>query len=165
MQVQGKRNDEVPFYQPIEPSSQQAARHWIRAGINGFGPEIIGTSLAVSMGRSIVARRKVQVNRFRTATVIALLASFVSFQPVFAMDQGRSRRDRWEQREEQRERREARREHREDVREARRDYWDASRYYRQDDRRYRPRRLSRNDWVYRGSTTATTAAATMARRA
>jgi hypothetical protein len=103
------------------------------------------------MGRSIVARRKVQVNRFRTATVIALLASFVSFQPVFAMDQGRSRRDRWEQREEQRERREARREHREDVREARRDYWDASRYYRQDDRRYRPRRLSRNDWVYRGS--------------
>jgi hypothetical protein len=47
--------------------------------------------------------------------------------------------------------RDARREYYEDVRDARRDYWDAARYYRHDDRRYRPRRLGRQDVVYRGS--------------
>jgi hypothetical protein len=100
-----------------------------------------------------------QVNRIRTATVAALLASFVAFQPApVTADQGRGR---WE-REQQRERREAQRERREDRREARRDwredrredrrdYWDASRYYQRDDRRYRARRLNRSDRVYRGS--------------
>lgn len=30
-------------------------------------------------------------------------------------------------------------------------YWDAARYYEQDNRRYQPRRLGRNDRIYRGS--------------
>ena len=34
---------------------------------------------------------------------------------------------------------------------ARSDDWDAARYYRRDDRRYGPRRLGRNDRIYRGS--------------
>lgn len=90
----------------------------------------------------------------RSATVAALLASFVSIQPPPVMAQGRWDRDRYERQQEKRERREARerREYRREVarREAERDYWDASRYYRQGDR-YRSRRLGRNDRVYRGS--------------
>src|SRR5690606_26552491 len=94
--------------------------------------------------RSIVtAGRKALVNRIRTATVAALLATFVGLQavPTFADDdaQRRNRRDRYEdrreRREDRRERREDRRERRDDRREryryeARRDYWDAARYYR-----------------------------------
>lgn len=98
------------------------------------------------------------VKQLRFATAAALLASFVSLQPAEAlaeaMDQSRGRRGRQEERarrEYERDVREARRDYRRDVRDARRDYWDAARYYRRDDRRYRPRRLSRNDWIYRGS--------------
>jgi hypothetical protein len=107
----------------------------------------------------------------KTATVAALLTTFMAAEsaPLLAQgrwDRDRDRRERKEDREDrrrraererraareyQREVREARREYLEDVRDARRDYWDASRYYRRDDRRYRPRRLGRNDWVYRGS--------------
>ena len=100
------------------------------------------------------------MKRIQTATVAALLASFVSLQPasVSAMDdQGNGRRHRIEQeqrREEKRERQEAKREYRDARRDARyeaqREYWDASRYYRQGSQ-YRNRRLSRNDWIYRGS--------------
>ena len=43
-------------------------------------------------------RRKVQVNRIRTATIAALLASFVGLQPAAAMAQDRDRRDRYEDR-------------------------------------------------------------------
>jgi uncharacterized protein YcfJ len=89
--------------------------------------------------------------KIKTAVICALLASAAFAQPADALDQGRGRREREARREYKEEVREARREYRRDVREARRDYWDASRYYRQDDRRYRPRRLGRNDWVYRGS--------------
>jgi hypothetical protein len=99
-----------------------------------------------------------------------LLTSFVSLQPAPAMAQGNNRYpDRWEQRderrarqrarqEERRERREERREWREDRRDMRRGgygardgYWDPALYYERDDRRYRPRRLGRNDRIYRGS--------------
>src|SRR5688500_17874279 len=125
-----------------------------------------GTSLALSSAKSIVtAGRKVQVNRVRTATVAALLASFVVLQPAAAMAQGRDRRDRYEdradrredrrdRREDQRDRREDRWDRREDRRDRREDrydardgYWDAARSYRRDDRRYRPRRLERNDRI------------------
>jgi len=97
--------------------------------------------------------------KIKSAIAAALLASFVSFDPALAMDQGRGRRERQEDRRERqraereyrRDVREARREYREELREARREYWDASRYYRRDDRRYRPRRMGRNDYIYRGS--------------
>ena len=104
------------------------------------------------------------MNHIKTATVAALLVSFVGLQPAPATAQGRDRerrdryQDRWDRqedrrdrREDQRDRREDRRDWREDRREARRDYWDAATYYRQDNRRYRARRLGRNDYVYRGS--------------
>ena len=131
-----------------------------------------GTALALSTVTSIViVGRKVQVNRIKTATVAAVLASFVSLQPVpvLAQGQGRDRRDRyedrWDRREDQRDRREDQRDRREDRRDrqedrrdlredrydARHGYWDAARYYRRDDRRYGPRRLGRNDSIYRGS--------------
>jgi hypothetical protein len=129
-----------------------------------------GTSLAFSPVRSIVTvGRKVQVNRIRTATVAALLASFVGLQATPAMAQGKYRRDRYEdradRREDRRDRREDRRNRREDRRDrwedrrderedrydARNGSWDPARSYRRDDRRYRPRRLGRNDRIYRGS--------------
>jgi hypothetical protein len=103
------------------------------------------------------------VNRIKTAVVAVLLASFVGMQPISAEAQGRGRgnrqEDRWDRREDRRDRREDRWDRREDRRDRRDDryyvrndyYWDAARYYRRDDRRYRPRRLGRNDWVYRGS--------------
>ena len=103
------------------------------------------------------------MNRIRTATVAALLVSFVGLQPVPTFAQNRDQRHRAEQRlereearrEAQRERREAQREWQQERREARysaqRNYWDAARYYRQDDRRYRATRLGRNDRIYRGS--------------
>jgi Glycine zipper 2TM domain len=107
-------------------------------------------------------RRKVQVNRIRTATIAALLASFVGLQPAAAMAQDRDRRDRYEDRwdrhedrrdrqEDRRDRREDRWDRRDDRYDARSDYWDAARYYSRDDRRYGPRRLGRNDRIYRGS--------------
>jgi len=89
--------------------------------------------------------RRSPVNFLKTATAVALIASFVGLQPATALAQGRDRRDRYEDRRDRRaDRREARYE-------ARRDYWDASRYYRRNDRRYRPIRLGRNDRIYRGS--------------
>jgi hypothetical protein len=103
------------------------------------------------------------VNRIRIATVALLMASFVGLQPAPAQakDQGRRDRqeDRWDRREDRRDRQENRRDRREDRRDRREDvrdaynegYWDASRHYRQDDRRYSPRRLGRNDRIYRGS--------------
>jgi len=109
------------------------------------------------------------VNRIRTATVAALLTSFVGLPPAAANARGKERparyEDRWDRREDRRDRREDRRDRREDRgdrREDRRDrredrydarneYWDASQYYRRDDRRYGPLRLSRNDRIYRGS--------------
>jgi hypothetical protein len=87
------------------------------------------------------------VNRIRTATVAALLVSFIGLQPAAAMAEGQRRHrheDKWDRREDRLERREARAE-------AREAYWDASRYYTRDDRRYAPRRLGRNDRIYRGS--------------
>ena len=77
------------------------------------------------------------MNRIRTAIAAALLASFVGLSPApaSAKDQGHGKghgnkhvRDAYNQ-----------------------GYWDASRHYRQDDRRYKPRRLGRNDTIYRGS--------------
>jgi hypothetical protein len=114
-------------------------------------------------------RKEGPVNRIRTATVATLLASFVGLQPAPSMAQGRDRRDRaedrWDRREDQRDRREDRRDRREDQRDRREDrrdrwedrydarngYWDPTPSYRRDDRRYRPRRLQRNDRIYRGS--------------
>jgi len=129
-----------------------------------------GTALALSSARSIVTvGRKVQVNRIRTATVAALLASFVGLPPAPANAQSKERRDRyedrWDRREDRRDRREDRRDRREDRWDRREDrwdrredrhdarsgYWDAARYYRRDDRRYGARRLGRNDRIYRGS--------------
>ena len=116
----------------------------------------------------------------RTATVAALLASFVGLQPLSATaanDDQRDRRDRyedrvdrredrrdrredrWDRREDRRDRREDRRDRREDRWDRREDrwdradrvgYWDAARYYRADSR-YRARRLGRTDRIYRGS--------------
>jgi hypothetical protein len=98
------------------------------------------------------------VNRIKTASVMVLLASFVGLVPavVQARDNGQRDRyeDRWDRREDRRDRREDRRDRREDRwdrRDDRREHWDAARYYRHDDRRYRPRRLGRNDRIYRGS--------------
>jgi hypothetical protein len=104
---------------------------------------------------------RITVNRIRFATAAALLASFFSLQvPAEATDQSRKHREKqeekWERQREREERREAKRDAR-DAREARRDriqsqreYWDAARYYRNDNG-YRARRLSRNDYIYRGS--------------
>jgi hypothetical protein len=75
---------------------------------------------------------EVQVNRLRTALAALLLVSIVGVSPALA-DQGRGRG----------------RGHA--KHEAREEYWDASKHYRHDERRYHPRRLGRNDRVYRGS--------------
>ena len=74
--------------------------------------------------------REVQVNRLRGAVAALLLLSFVGVSPALA-NQGRGRGHA--------------------KHEAREAYWDASKHYRHDERRYRPRRLGRNDRVYRGS--------------
>jgi len=94
------------------------------------------------------------VNRIRTATSAFLLASFVGLQPALVDAQGRGRghdKDRRDRYEERWDRRDDGRYRREATRGDRQRYWDAARYYRRDDRRYRPRRLGRNDYIYRGS--------------
>ena len=88
------------------------------------------------------------MNRITTATAALLLASFIGLPsaPVEAKDKGRKDHydDKWDRRDDKHERRVARDAYRQG-------YWDASRAYRQDDRRYKPRRLGRNDTIYRGS--------------
>ena len=83
------------------------------------------------------------MNRIKTASVALLLASCVGLNPSFAeakdKDKHKDRRVRYEDRWD--------RGNRYDAREG---YWDASRHYR-NDRRYQPRRLGRNDRIYRGS--------------
>ena len=109
------------------------------------------------------------MNRIRAAGVPLLLALLVGLSPAAATAQGKDRRDRyedrWDRREDRRDRREDRHDRREDRwdrREDRRDrledrddardgYWDPARHYKRDDRRYAPRRLGRNDRIYRGS--------------
>lgn len=102
------------------------------------------------------------MTRIHTIGSALLLASFVTLQPAPAAAQARGRWDRYEDRVDRREDRRDRREDRWDRREDRRDRredrfdaryggWDPARDYRRDDRRYPPRRLGRNDWVYRGS--------------
>jgi hypothetical protein len=108
------------------------------------------------------------MNPIRTTAVAALLTSFVALQPVTVLAGDSDRRsrldrieDRWDRREDRRDRREDRRDRREDRwdrREdrwdrrddryrARRTQWDPARYYRSGP----PRRLGRNDRIYRGS--------------
>ena len=158
---------------PQAPAGAAVAREGAR-GIGHFvrsrPAQRLPLESASEMYRSIVTvGRKVQVNRIRTATVAAVLASFVGLPPAPANAQGNERRDRYEdrrdRREDKRDRREDRRDRREDRwdrredrwdrredrHDARSDYWDAARYYRRDDRRYGPRRLGRNDRIYRGS--------------
>jgi hypothetical protein len=95
------------------------------------------------------------MHRTRTAIVAALLASFVGLQPAPAMAKDHDRRDRkedrWDRHEDRRDRHEDRRDRREDRYDVRRGYWDPARYYRHDNYRYAPRRLGRNDRIYRGS--------------
>ena len=116
------------------------------------------------------------MNRIRTATVTVLLAAFVGAVPAAPPAEAKDRRDRYEDRRDRREDRRDRREDRRDRREdrwdrredrwdrlddrrdrrhrryeTRRGYWDPAPHYRRDDRRYRPRRLGRNDRIYRGS--------------
>ena len=95
----------------------------------------------------------------KTVSTVLLLASMVSFHPAPVQAVDRDHRDRFEDRNDAHEAKKdkkaekARRkaERREDRAEARVAYWDAARYHKHDDRRYKPRRLGRNDWVYRGS--------------
>jgi len=118
-----------------------------REFLASFGGTLLAFSPAGSMG---TVRRKGHVNRIRTATSALLLASFVGLQPALVDAQGRGRghdkdrrgryEDRWDRRDDRR--------YQQGYREG---YWDAARYYRRDDRRYRPRRLGRNDNIYRGS--------------
>jgi hypothetical protein len=106
------------------------------------------------------------MNRIRTATIVVLLASVVGLPAVSVQAHNGDRRDRQEDRRDRREDSRDRREDRRDRREDRRDrrdrrdiyyydahkgYWDAAPHYRRDDRRYHPRRLGRNDRIYRGS--------------
>ena len=81
--------------------------------------------------------RKVQVNRIRTTSLVLLLASCASLTPSFseAKDKHKNRPARYEEK----------------WREDGQGNWDAARHYRRDDRRYGPRRLGRNDRIYRGS--------------
>ena len=95
------------------------------------------------------------MNRIRTATVAALLASFVGLQAAPAMAQGKDRRDRYEDKrdrwEDRRDHNEDRRDQREDRYDARDNSWDAARSYRRDSNRSSGRPMGRNDRVYRGS--------------
>jgi hypothetical protein len=102
------------------------------------------------------------MHRIKAGIVGALLAAFVAVQPVPLHAGGNDHhryRDRWERRDDRRDRRDDRRHRRDDRRDGRHDrwdrrtdrYWDPVPYYRRDDRRYHPRRLGRNDRIYRGS--------------
>ncbi len=95
------------------------------------------------------------MHHIRTATVALLVASFVGFLPAPAMAQGKDRRDRyedrWDRRDDDRRGWRDNRRGRTDRYEARNGYWDPARSYRNDSHRYRPRRLGRNDRIYRGS--------------
>lgn len=82
-------------------------------------------------------------------TAVALLVATMVGLPqttAFAMEeQRRGRRgDRYE------DRRPVERHWRDDNGRRDRGGWDAARYYRHDDRKYKPRRLGRNDRIYRG---------------
>lgn len=76
------------------------------------------------------------MNRIRTTSLVLLFASCASLTPSFseakAKDKDKNRAARYEAK-------------------WREDGWDAARHYRRDDHRYGPRRLGRNDRVYRGS--------------
>ena len=98
--------------------------------------------------------------RIRAALVALLIASFAGALPAPAMADDNGRQRRYEERRDRRDDGRYRHDRREDRRYQydRRDrwdagpgYWDASRYYARDDRRYRPRRLGRQDRIYRGS--------------
>jgi hypothetical protein len=144
-------------------SGPAAGHRGVAEVIGHSGQSWGGIPLAFTSARSIVTvRRKVPVYRIKAASIALLLASFVALQPVTTQAKDKDRRDRyedrWDRREDRRDRREDRRDRREDRwdrRENRYDardgYWDAARYYRRDDRRYAPRRLGRNDRIYRGS--------------
>jgi glycine zipper 2TM protein len=129
--------------------------------MNGFPAGIAGIPLAPAADRANrdPSEGRAKMHRLKTATVIALLASFAALPATSLEAQGRNRgrdrhEDRWDRHEDRRDRREDRWDRREDRRDrygARADYWDAARYYRRDDRRYRPRRLGRYDRIYRGS--------------
>jgi len=121
-----------------------------------------GTQLASLLVGSIVTEEEIQMGRITKATAAFLVASFVGVQPMAARADGNQRRygydDRYDRRDEQRDHRDERRDRREDRRDHRDGYWgagygawDPTPYYRRDDRRYRPRRMGRNDYVYRGS--------------
>jgi hypothetical protein len=98
------------------------------------------------------------VNRIQTVAVALLFSCAGGVVPAQVEAQSRARdryEDKRDRQDDKRDRKDARKDAREDRRIAerayRRGYYDASRDYRQDDRRYRPRRLGRNDVVYRGS--------------
>jgi len=77
--------------------------------------------------------------RVKTATAALLLASFIGLPstPVEAKKDDQKHHNKHDER---------------IAREAyQQGYWDASRAYRQDDARYKPRRLGKNDTIYRGS--------------
>src|SRR5262245_32765792 len=99
--------------------------------------------LAHSLVRPIVAvSRKVQVNRVTTAALVLLMSASASLTPSLAQakdkDKHKNRQARHEQKWDRRESQQA-------------GYWDPAREYRRDDRRNGPRRLGRNDRIYRGS--------------
>ncbi len=110
--------------------------------------------------------------RIKLAVVAALLGAQFGLLPAPALAAGQGRwdryEDRWDRREDRRDRREDRRDRREDYRDRREDrrdrydtrrpmspaYWDAARYYRPSYGpygQYPPRRMGRNDRIYRGS--------------
>lgn len=148
-----------------------AANVLARRGDSGRGAKILawgndsgpGTHLAAMQAGSWTPfGRKDQMNRLKTAVVTVLLAANVGMLPAVVTAEPQGRRDRYEdrrdrqedkrdRREDKRDRREDKRDRREDRYDARNTYWDPARYYRTDNRRYPPRRLGRNDTVYRGS--------------
>ena len=76
------------------------------------------------------------MNRIRTTSLVLLFVSCASLTPSFAeakdKDKHKNRQARYEDRGDE-------------------GYWDASRSYKHDNRRYGPRRLGKNDRIYRGS--------------
>ena len=80
------------------------------------------------------------MNRLKTATAALLLASFIGVPSTPVLAKHDDEKDHHNKRE-QRIAREA----------YEQGYWDASHHYREDNARYKPRRLGKNDTVYRGS--------------